>query len=216
MSERVCYACGTPAPEGAEFCRQCGRDLDPEGPPEGEEETQEWVEPAPPQRSRLPLILGLLAALLVGILLVVLLAGGKDKKKTPPPVASTPATNATPAPNPADAARKAAVLDIDRVLRLAKAGRTALGAKDLKAATANRAQVLAALAKIKAPAGPVTAAVKALKTAFAYSLQLDKSCGLSCPAARNQQAQKLKVTALGLTNPLLKAGPGTSYTAGDI
>lgn len=212
MADRTCYACGTPAPAGAQFCRQCGRDLDPEEPEGAEIPVVE--ESAPEPRSRRLLIACILGALLIaGVILAVVLSQKSDKK---PATRAATTTVKTPPVDPDIALNKKAVIDLDAALRLAKMGRTALAAKNLKLATKNRAQVVVLLGAIKAPPGKVADAIVPLKAAFVFALKLDRTCGLSCPAASNKQAQKLKQTALDAVNPLLMAGPGTHYAVTDI
>lgn len=208
MAQRTCYACGTPAPAGAQFCRYCGRDLDPEGPPEGEEEG--YVEPAPPPNRKPLLIAAIVAAVIGGVIAAIVLSGGGEKAKT---VAAPPPAKV----DPNVALRKQALIDLDAVMRLARQGRAALAAGKLDATTKNRAAVVAALDRIKAPkGGDVATAIVALRGAFAFALKLDKTCGLKCSPAQNKQANTLKVAAVGQVNPLLKAGPGTSYAPGEI
>jgi hypothetical protein len=189
-----------------------------------------------PARWQVQVAIGLaLVAVLAVVILIV--RGGSDSKPvvTAPPTAvqpPTPKVVVTPPPRPAKHGGRArrheptrrpssssssapAVRQVVAVIRDARAGRSALVAHDLPGAIRNRRALLARLSALQAPA-ELAPSVRALRTAFAYALSLDRSCGFKCPAAKDAEASKLKARALGLFNPLARRYAKVTFAPADI
>ena len=201
----------------------------PPGSPGAEEPKPRRDEPpAPPNRARIDgrtaaiVAVVVLLAAVVTTALVVLTGGSEPERAAAPVETSAPVETETPMatakPKPKTSDLDAQVKTLDELMRLSRKGRAAAVEGDIKAATANRAQLLKDIKALDGQANDeqLKAALASFSVAIAESLRQNRECGSKCSDADLAKVGKLKQAALAKINPILKAHGTRTYTRAEI
>jgi len=201
----------------------------PPGSPAAEEPKPKRDEPpAPPNRARIDgrtaaiVAVVVLLAAVITTTLVVLTGGSEPERAAAPVETSAPVETETPMatakPKPKTSDLDAQVKTLDELMRLSRKGRAAAVEGDIKAATANRAQLLKDIKALDGQADDkqLKAALASFSVAIAESLRQNRECGSKCSDADLAKVGKLKQAALAKINPILKAHGTRTYTRAEI